>query len=66
MTETTKTTTITHRIIRPSAGIVSRHRSLRAAQERLASERRGARRQGGYSRDFVEAIDADGEWRRVD
>ena len=53
--------TITHRVVRQNAGIVSNHRSLRAALEALETQRRGAHRQGGYSRDVVEEL-VEGVW----
>ncbi len=53
---------ITYRITRPNAGIVSHHHSLGRAIEALERQQRGARRQGGYSEDYIEEL-TDSGWR---
>lgn len=54
-----------YRIVRPGAGIVSRHRVLDRALRSLERQRRGAREQGGWSDDYLEKWDSrDLEWKR--
>lgn len=41
------------RTLRREGMIVSRHRTLEAAQRALARQQRGAAKQGGYSQDYI-------------
>ncbi len=54
--------TIRYRIVRPGAGIVSRHCTLKGAQESLARQIAGARKQGGHCQDQIEILDSGGWW----
>lgn len=47
-------TLLTYRVVRPNAGIVSRHKTLRRAIESLDRQRCGARQQGGFCEDYIE------------
>ena len=60
-----KTTEQAFRVVRPSAGIVSQHRTLSGAQRSLARQQRGARAQGGYSQDYIEQRGDDGHYRAL-
>ena len=52
-----------YRVVRPSAGIVSRHYKLDRALDSLERQRRGARRQGGWCEDYIEQWDnGAGRW----
>lgn len=59
------TTQQAFRVVRPSAGIVSQHRTLSGAERSLQRQRRGARAQGGYSQDYIEQRGEDGQFRRL-
>lgn len=43
-----------YQVVRPGAGVVSRHRTLSGAEKSLARQQRGAKMQGGYSQDYIE------------
>jgi hypothetical protein len=58
-------TATAYRVLRPGAGVVSRHRTLSGAIASLRRQRRGAVKQGGYSLDEVEVRMPDGWWRRL-
>lgn len=53
---------IKYRIVRPGAGVVTRHRTLKGAQESLARQIAGARKQGGHCQDQIEILDSGGWW----
>ena len=44
-------------IVRPGAGIVSRHNTFFAAEKSLRKQEKGARKQGGYSKDEMLVFD---------
>ena len=46
-------------VVRPSAGVVSEHRTLKGARASLDRQERGARAQGGYSQDTINVWDGD-------
>jgi len=51
-------------IKRPGAGIVSTHRTQTGACKALKRQQKGAEKQGGYSQDYMQILDAEsGEYR---
>ncbi|WP_164964324.1 hypothetical protein [Rubrivivax sp. JA1026] len=53
------------RVVRPGAGVVSSHYTLREAESAMQRQSAGANRQGGYSQDYIEQRDEDGRFSRV-
>ena len=52
-------------VTRPGAGVVSRHNTFFAAEKSLRRQEKGARKQGGYSRDEMLVFDPqEGAYRR--
>lgn len=54
-------------IKRLGAGIVSTHRTRAGACKALKRQQKGAEKQGGYSRDYIQILDAEsGEYRDME